>query len=329
MADKLSISRSESAQRTLRAADAPSLKSRWITPRIIFLCLSFVAIILCACAAAAHYRQSNWGDLWQPIGWLLSMLFLLFAFLPHLRELATGLKTLTTPKAGFFLFWIVFFVVSHLWNFRTAPWNGDGIFADAAQDLLFLKTHVTSRPFQAAWFETYGAYGAHETLFHYYLWQWLHLFGYNILTNEAALLGLWCTTFLFTLLLIDLFFQSYVVTSVIALVFTFLPFAFIYTFVGYHYEISVPLCIASVYFLHVGFKTDSSFCLAMGGIAAGLCLAGSVLGKQVHLSAFGGCCALRSFRLETPKAGSQLALGPYSYLRLRCRSHAYFGLYCF
>jgi hypothetical protein len=146
---------------------------------------------------------------------------------------------------------------------------------------------VSSRPFQAAWFETYGAHSAHETLFHYYLWPWLHLFGYNILTNEAALLALWCTTFLFTLLLTDLFFQSYVVTSVIALVFTFLPFAFIYTFVGYHYEISVPLCIASVYFLHVGFKTDSSFCLAMGGIAAGLCLAGSVLGKQYILALLG------------------------------------------
>ena len=132
-----------------------------------------------------------------------------------------------------------------------------------------------------------GGYVAHETLFHYYLWPWLHLFGYNILTNEAALLALWCTTFLFTLLLTDLFFESYVVTSVIALVFTFLPFAFIYTFVGYHYEMTVPLCVASLYFLHVGFKTDSSFCLALGGIAAGLCLASSLLGQQYVLALLG------------------------------------------
>ena len=255
-------------------------KSRFLTPRTLLLGLSFIAMVICAWAGAAHYRKLAWGDPWQPIGWLLSMFLSLCAFLPDPRGLATGFKSLIKPKTAFFLFWILFFVVAHLWNLRTAPWNGDGIFADAAQDLLFLKTHVTSRPFQAAWFETYGAYGAHETLFHYYLWPWLHLFGYNILTNEAALLALWCTTFLFTLLLTDRFFQSYVVTSVIALVFTFLPFAFIYTFVGYHYEISVPLCIASVYFLHVGFKTDSSFCLAVGGIAAGLCLAGSVLGKQ-------------------------------------------------
>ena len=105
------------------------------------------------------------------------------------------------------MFWILFFVVAHLWNFRTAPWNGDGIFDDAAVDLLFLKTHVISRPFQAAWFYSYGFRMRDETLFHYYLWPWLHLFGYNILTNEAALLALWCTTFLFTLLLTDLFFR--------------------------------------------------------------------------------------------------------------------------
>jgi len=248
--------------------------------RLLLLILSVVSLVLCVLGATAHYRKWAWGNPWQLVGWLLSMVFLLLAVLPGPAELKVKCKSVLKPKTAFFFFWILFFVAAHLWNLRTAPWNGDGIFADAAQDLLYLKTHVTTRPFQAAWFETYGAYSAHETLFHYYLWPWLHLFGYNILTNEAALLALWCTTFLFTLLLIDLLFQSYVVTSVIALVFTFLPFAFIYTFVGYHYEISVPLCVASVYFLHVGFKTDSSFCLALGGIAAGLCLAGSVLGKQ-------------------------------------------------
>jgi len=262
--------------------------------RLLFLSLSAVSLVVCALGATAHYLKWALGNPWQLLGWLLSMLFLLLTFLPRPSELRANATSVIKPKTAFFVFWILFFVVAHLWNLRTAPWNGDGIFADAAQDLLFLKTHVTSRPFQAAWFETYGAYGAHETLFHYYLWPWLHLFGYNILTNEAALLALWCTTFLFTLLLTDLFFRSYVVTSVIALVFTFLPFAFIYTFVGYHYEISVPLCVASVYFLHVGFKTDSSFCLAVGGIAAGLCLAGSVLGKQYiyALLAFVVLCAV-------------------------------------
>jgi len=239
--------------------------------------------VICALSGVAHYRKAGWGDSWHPIGWLLSMLCLLLAFLPGPSELGANFKSVIKPKTAFFVFWVLFFVVAHLWDFRTAPWNGDGLFEDASVDLLFLKTHVTSRPFQAAWFHFYGPI-AHETLLHYYLWPWLHLFGYNILTNEVALLGLWCTVFLFTLLLTDLFFQSYVVTSVIALVFTFLPFAFIYSFFAFHYEMAAPLCVASLYFLHVGFKTDSSFCLALGGIAAGLCLASSLLGQQYVLA---------------------------------------------
>jgi len=243
------------------------------------LSLSVVSLVLCALGATAHYLKWAWENPWQLVGWLLSMVFLLIAFLPGPSELRANFKSVIKPKTAFFVFWVLFFVVAHLWDFRTAPWNGDGLFEDASVDLLFLKTHVTSRPFQAAWFHFYGPI-AHETLLHYYLWPWLHLFGYNILTNEVALLGLWCTVFLFTLLLTDLFFQSYVVTSVIALVFTFLPFAFIYTFVGYHYAMTVPLCVASLYFLYVGFKTDCSFCLSLGGIAAGLCLASSLLSKQ-------------------------------------------------
>jgi hypothetical protein len=254
--------------------------------KVLFLSLSVVSLVLCALGATAHYLKWAWGNPWQLVGWLLSMVFLLIAFLPAPSELRANVKSVIKPKTAFFVFWILFFVVAHLWDFRTAPWNGDGLFEDASVDLLMLKTHVISRPFQAAWFHFYGPI-EHETLFHYYLWPWLHLFGYNILTNEAALLGLWCTVFLFTLLLADLFFQSYVVTSVIALVFTFLPFAFIYTFVGYHYVMAVPLCVASLYFLRLGFKTDSSFCLAMGGIAAGLCLGSSMLGKQYILALLG------------------------------------------
>ena len=255
--------------------------------RLLFLSLSVVSLVLCALGATAHYLKWALGNPWQLVGWLLSMLFLLLAFLPGPSEFRANFKSVIKPKTAFFVFWILFFVVAHLWNLRTAPWNGDGIFDDAAVDLLFLKTNVISRPFQAAWFYSYGFPHAREPLFHYYLWPWLHLFGYNILANEAALLALWCTTFLFTLLLTDLFFQSYIVTSVIALVFTFLPFAFIYTFVGYHYEMTAPLCVASLYFLHVGFKTDSSFCLSLGGIAAGLCLASSLLGKQYVLALLG------------------------------------------
>mgnify|MGYP003693855143 CR=1 FL=1 len=54
------------------------------------------------------------------------------------------------------------------------------------------------------------------------MWGFLKLFGSNILSYEAALFVIWLTTFVFTLLLVDLFFGSYIVTSVVALSFNFL-----------------------------------------------------------------------------------------------------------
>src|SRR5438067_322691 len=90
-------------------------------------------------------------------------------------------------------------------------------------------------------------------------WQpigWLlSLFGFNILAYQAALFVIWFTTFLFTILLVDLFFRSYVVTSIAALILNFLPFAFIYTFAGYRYPMATALAVVSLYLLHLGFKS--------------------------------------------------------------------------
>jgi hypothetical protein len=261
--------------------DLPQRKSGLSTPRILFLGLSFVSALICALGAAAHYLKWTWGNPWQPIGWLLSMLFLLCAFLPGPHRLATGFKSLMKPTTAFFLFWILFFAVSHLWNFSTAPWNGDSLFDESANDLGYLKSYVIGHPYQAAWF--HGII-SRETLFHYYVWGFLKLFGFNILSYEAALFVIWLATFIFTLLLVDLFFGSYIVTSVAALSFNFLPFAFIYTFVGYRYPITILFCVASVYFLHLGFRKASCFASSLGGIAAGLCLASSIPGKQYLLA---------------------------------------------
>ena len=54
-----------------------------------------------------------------------------------------------------------------------------------------LKNYVIGHPFQAAWFHPYPFLISRETLFHYYIWGFLHLFGFNILSYEAALLLLW------------------------------------------------------------------------------------------------------------------------------------------
>src|SRR6266480_568218 len=249
--------------------------------RILLLGLSFVSLAACALGATAHYLKWAWGDSWQPTGWLLAMLFLLLAFAPEPRQIPARLKSFISPRTAFFLFWSVAFVVSHLWNFRTVPWNGDALFDESGNDLGYLKTYIIGHPYQAAWL--HGII-SRETLFHYYVWGFLKLFGFNILSYEAALFVIWLTVFVFTLLLVDLFFESYVVTSVTAVVLNFLPFAFIYTFVGYRYPMTAALAVVSLYFLHLGFKRASPLFLALSGIAAGLCLASSISGKQYLLA---------------------------------------------
>src|SRR6266700_2529057 len=254
------------------------------------------------------------GDPWQPTGWLLSMLFLFCAFLPAPCGLVTGFKSLLKPKTAFFLFCILFFVVSHLWNFRTAPWNGDALFDESGNDLGYLKSNVIGHPYQAAWF--HGII-SRETLFHYYVWGFLKLFGFNILSYEAALFVIWLTAFVFTLLLVDLFFRSYVVTSITALSFNFLPFAFIYTFVGYRYPMTLALAVVSLYFLRAGFRNGSPFCLSLGGIAAGLCLASSIPGKQYLMALVIAAPLYAVFywrSLKRTVAWSSLAVIVYSFL---------------
>src|SRR5207249_2489179 len=231
--------------------DLPQKEPRLRIPRLLLLGLSFVSLAICTGGGTAHYLKHAWGDPWQPIGWLLSMFFLLCAFLPDPRDLATGFKSLIKPKTAFFLFWILVFVVSHLWNFRTAPWNGNGLYDESGWDLWFLKQFVIGHPFQAAWLDPVLT---RETFFHYYVWGFFRLFGYNILSFEAAVLVIWFTTFIFTLLLVDLFFKSNIVTSITALIFTFFPFAFIYSFLGYRYPMATALGMASLYFLHLGFR---------------------------------------------------------------------------
>ena len=289
------------------------------------LALSVVSLVICVVGATAHYRKASWGDPWQPIGWLLSMLFLLAAFTASPREMAGRFRSLVNPKAAFFLFWILFFVISHLWNLRTAPWNGDALFDESGWDLWYLKSYVIGHPYQPAWFHIVIS---RETLFHYYVWGFLKLFGFNILSYQAALFVIWLTTFVFTLLLVDLFFELLRRHLFTALVFNFLPFAFIYTFAGYRYPMAVALAVVSLYFLHVGFKNGSPFCLSLGGIAAGLCLASSISGKQylLGLAVAAPLYALCYWkRLKQSGTWSSLALVVYGFLAAAAPILLYIG----
>src|SRR5437867_13369113 len=121
------------------------------TPRILLLSLSFVCLAICAGGATAHYLKWAWGNRAQPVGWLLSMLFLLLAFSPPPRRIAAGLKSLINLRTALLVFWVLVFVFSRLWNFRTAPWNGNGLIDDAAVDMFYLKHSIIGHTFQAAW----------------------------------------------------------------------------------------------------------------------------------------------------------------------------------
>jgi hypothetical protein len=259
----------------------PQNKRGLVTPRTLCLGLSFLSVVICAVSAAAHYLKWAWGNPWQPFSWVVGMILLLLAFLPELREIVTGLRSLVKPKAAFFLFWILLFTLSRVWNFSTAPWNGNSLFDESGWDLWFLKSHVIGHPFQPAWFHFPIS---RETLFHYYVWGFLRLLGYNIISYQVALFVIWCATFLFTLLLIDVLFRSNIVTGLAAIIFVFLPYSFIYTFAGYRYPMATALCVASLYFLHLGFGKASNFYLSLGGVLAGLCLASSISGKQYLLA---------------------------------------------
>lgn len=245
--------------------------------RLLFLGLSIAALVACATGATLHYSKRAWGNAAHPAGWLLSMFFLVLAFSPAPRRILASLRTSLSARTGFFVFSILFFTGSHLWHFSTAPWNGNGLFDESGWDLWFLKSYVIGHPFQPAWFHSPIS---RETLFHYYLVPFFKVFGYNILAYETGLFVIWCTTFFFTLRLVHLLFNSYLVTSLTGLVFNFLPFAYIYTFAGYRYPMATALCSMSLYYLYRGFKAASRLDLALGGITAGLCLASSISGKQ-------------------------------------------------
>lgn len=80
------------------------------------------------------------------------------------------------------------FALTHVWNFKTAPWNQNGLFDDAAWDIYFAKTHVLSNePFQPAYSDGIGI--AREAVFHCYITAFFVLFGYNLQSFPFMCLG--------------------------------------------------------------------------------------------------------------------------------------------
>jgi hypothetical protein len=237
-----------------------------------------VSTIGCAAATILHFNHKYPGNPFLWAAWVLSIIFLLATYFPESCELkqwasSWGDRLFLSVFAGLALL----FVVCHVWNFKTAPWNQNGLFDDAAWDIYFAKNHVfTHEPFQVA----YPDGIAREAMFHYYITFFFLLFGYNLLTFNVSLLILGMITFLFTALLIHRLFNNYLVTIVSALVFNFLPLHFIQTFIGHRYAMAAPLIMSSLYFLTTGFTDRSPFRIALSAVLAALCVESAIMGKQ-------------------------------------------------
>jgi len=248
--------------------------------RRTFFGLFAVSAIGCAIATILHFNHKYPGNPFLWVAWVLSIVFLLATYFPESRELKQWASSLWSQDKLFLLVLAglaLLFVICHIWNFKTAPWNQNGLFDDAAWDIYFAKNHVfTHEPFQVA----YSDGIAREAIFHYYITFFFLLFGYNLLTFNISLLILGMITFLFTALLIHRLFNSYLVTIVSALVFNFLPLHFIQTFIGHRYAMAAPLIMSSLYFLMTGFTDRSAFRIALSAVLAALCVESAIMGKQ-------------------------------------------------
>src|SRR2546423_13212036 len=98
--------------------DSAQANAQVTRSRLILLGLSLVSLAVCAGGAVFHYKKWAWGNLGHPVGWVLSMLFLLLAVSPSLGKIASNLRSSVNAKAAFFLFWVLIFTGSHLWLFH-------------------------------------------------------------------------------------------------------------------------------------------------------------------------------------------------------------------
>ena len=247
--------------------------------RRVFFGLFLLSSIACVIATSWHYTRKYPGNPGTWLAWLLCLGFLLATYFPSRTETREWAWALWDDSSFIRLFVILalVFIVSHVWNFKTAPWNQNGLFDDAAWDIYFAKKYIfTHEPFQAAFPDGI----AREVVFHYYITFFFVLFGYNLLTFNIALLILGLTTFVFTCLIVHELFRNYLVTIVSGLVFNFLPFHFIQTFIGHRYAMAGPLITASLYFLITAFARPSAFRAALSAILAALCVDSAIMGKQ-------------------------------------------------
>ncbi|MFN2621582.1 MAG: hypothetical protein ABR611_01940 [Chthoniobacterales bacterium] len=277
--------------------------------RRAFFVLFVLSSIACVVATSWHYTRKYPGNPATWLAWLLCLGFLLATYLPARREIKEWALELWDDKlfVRVFVVLALIFLVSHVWNFKTAPWNQNGLFDDAAWDIYFAKKYIfTHVPFQAAFSDGI----AREVVFHYYITFFFIPFGYNLLTFNIALLVLGLTTFIFTCLIVHELFRNYLITIVSGLLFNFLPFHFIQTFIGHRYAMAAPLITASLYFLMTAFTRQSAFRAVLSAILAALCVDSAIMGKQFVMCLFaaGFLYAITSYKSSLTKRNIGLSI---------------------
>jgi len=266
-----------------------TMKNRKNLLRYIFIAVSVISALCCIVSSASHYNGRYYGNNVTWISFITGIIALLIAFFPF-----NGLKNKNKNRYVFSKLSVIvivilslFFILSHLWNFKTAPWNQNGLFDDAAWNVYFTQSYVMEgQPFQGAVHERIHPH-PRETLFHYYIDFAFIIFGYNILTFNLSVLFLGFLTFLFTVLLVHRLFNNIAVTIFTALLFDFFPLHFLFCFVGQRYAIVPPLLMSSLYFLHKGFEEKSYFSISISSVLSGLCFSGAIMGRQYHMGLFG------------------------------------------
>ncbi len=255
-------------------------------PAYLLLLLAILVSVACLISSSLHYTGKAYGNPVTWISWLLSMICFLTAFIVLKPELTVTKYTTVDQKPSYRSEVIIlailsaFFFVTHLWNFQTAPWNGNGLFDDAAWNIYEAKKFIFStEPFQAAFWRV-GSSSAKGIVFHYYIMTIFKIFGYNLIVFNMAVLFLGFITWFFTVKLVYRLFNNHFIAIISALILNFLPLHFIHSFVGQRYAVAPPLLMASLFFLHTGFKNKSFPRIRFSSILAGLCAAGAIMGKH-------------------------------------------------
>src|SRR3954454_16356050 len=111
--------------------------------RRVFFGLFVLSTAACALATTLHYNRTYPGNSLTWLAWVACLFFFLATYIPSARETQEWATSLWDDRRFLRVFGCLalLFAASHVWNFKTAPWNQNGLFDDAAWDIYFAKRY--------------------------------------------------------------------------------------------------------------------------------------------------------------------------------------------